>query len=492
MPRTYEELMGALGRAMFYRPERKRVRDLLSRDARPELLVGGEEFPLFDISMNGVSLLSDNGHQKWKVGHEFDLTLMLYERQVYRGRARVARIEPGPRNSLRVGLGLLTGFLDLPDILRQDDEGRLESALRHGPEYWRHKIPRPFQDAVGRAAHFLQFYRQTLDRHEARYRAPGGGGQEAIAALAERALTALRDPWADIQREASRAALECLEDRDVLIASKHLTETLVTPVMMPCPIVTRSYGKPLGYAGDYQIMLYYYADALEGDSVFAQVFHKFGCEHPLSAGVRTRKAYVIDLMAREHERLLASGDPAATVFRVTSLGCGPAREVSEYVERSQPWPGRVLWTLIDQEDQALSIAYRECQRNILSRKANASLACLNLSFVQMLRDPSLVPVDQRQHFIFSTGLVDYLRESTAQLLVRALYDRLEPGGLLALGNGIGPNEWFWTPEFIVDWTLLYRSREDMLRLAKRLPESAEVDVQVEPGNAYYFLLVRKH
>jgi extracellular factor (EF) 3-hydroxypalmitic acid methyl ester biosynthesis protein len=491
MPRAYEELMGALGRAMFYRPERKRVRDLLSRDARPQLLVGNEEFPLFDISMNGVSLLSENGHHSWAVGDEHDLTLLLYEQQVYSGRARVARVEPGPRNSTRVGLGLRTGFLDLPEFLRQDDEERLERALHHGPEYWRHKIPEPFQEQVSRAAHFLQFYRQTLDRHESRYRAPGGGGQRAVTALAERALDALRGPWDDIQRAASRAAVECLEDRDVLIASKQLTETLVTPVMMPCPIVTRSYLKPLGYAGDYQVMLYYYADSLEGESVFAQVFHKFGCEHPMSAGVRTRRDYVVDLMRTEHDRVLA-GDPADPSFRVTSLGCGPAREVSEYIREREEWPGRVTWTLIDQEDQALSIAYHECQREILSRGVDAALACLHLSFIQMLRDPSLVPVERKQHFIFSTGLIDYLRESTAQALVRALYERLEPRGLLTLGNALAPNDYFWTPEFIVDWTILYRTRDDMLRLAAKLPESAEVEVQVEPGGAYYFLLVRKH
>jgi len=32
----------------------------------------------------------------------------------------------------------------------------------------------------------------------------------------------------------------------------------------------------------------------------------------------------------------------------------------------------------------------------------------------------------------------------------------------------------------------------MRRLAARLPETAEVDIAVEPGNAYYFLLVRRH
>jgi extracellular factor (EF) 3-hydroxypalmitic acid methyl ester biosynthesis protein len=491
MPKSYEELMGALGRAVFFRPERRRVRDLLSREAQPQLLVNDNEFPLFDLSMNGVSFVSRNNIQAWPVGTEIDIRLLLYNKQVYKGRGRVARLEPGPKTGMRVGVGLTSGFLDLPEILRQDEEGHLDRELRHRPDYWRTKIPKGFQDAVSYAATFLQFYRQTLDRHEARYKARGGGGSEAIAALDQRALAALRDPWNEIQRAASLAAIECLDDREVLAAAKEYTETLVTPVVTVCPLHHRAYTKPLGYPGDYQVMTYYYNNALEGDSVFARVFHKFGVEHPLSNGVRTRRDLIVDLLEKEHERYLAL-EKGQRVFRVASLGCGPAREVSDFIRRRNAWPGQVVFTLIDQEEEALSIAYHSSHREIQATRANGVLQCLNLSFIQILRDPSLVPVEHRQHFIFATGLFDYLRETTAQVLLRALYDQLDPGGLIAVGNAIGPNDYFWSAEFMLDWTMLYRTREEMLRLGKGLPETAELDVIVEPGNAYYFLLVRKH
>ena len=285
--------------------------------------------------------------------------------------------------------------------------------------------------------------------------------------------------------------MECLGNRQVLLASKRLTETLVTPVLSVCPLVQRAYTKPLGYAGDYKVMQYYYNNALEGDSVFAQVFHKIGVEHPLSAGVRTRKDYVVRLMADEHDRHLARGE-AQPVFRVASLGCGPAREVSDFIARRKGWSGHVAWTLIDQEDEALSIAYNESHRQLRATGAAGSLQCLHLSFVQIMRDPSLLPIESGQHFIFATGLFDYLGEAVAQVLVRTLYDQLAPGGLIVLGNALGPNDHFWSPEFILDWTMLYRTREEMLRLGQRLPDNTEMSVEIEPGNAYYFLLIRKH
>jgi SAM-dependent methyltransferase len=491
MSKSYEELMGALGRNIYFRPERRRVRDLLSRDANPCLEIGDREFRLFDISMNGVSFLADAHPEEWPVGEEVDLRLLLYGEQLFTGRARIARFEPGPRGGGRVGLALRTGFIDLPEVRRQDDEARLERDLIEGPDQWRERVPARFQQEVARAAAFLSFYRQLLDRHEARYRASGVNGSESVHALAERALTRLREPWEQIQRSASRAAVECLGDPEVLLLSKTLTETVITPIMMEVPLVQRAYTKPLGYAGDYQIMLFYYRNALEGDSVYAQVFHKLSMEHPLSAGVRTRKDFIVELMSDEHDRLQARGGGSAE-FRVTSVACGPGREVADYIARRRGWAGTAVWTLIDQEEQALSIAYHDGHRELARHASTGELHCLHLSFMQMLRDPAIVATLEPQHLIFSTGFFDYLRENQAQILLRVLYEQLLPGGLLVIGNALGPNDHFWSPEFIVDWTLLYRTRDEMRRLATRLPETAEVDVVAEPGNAYYFLLVRRH
>jgi extracellular factor (EF) 3-hydroxypalmitic acid methyl ester biosynthesis protein len=109
-----------------------------------------------------------------------------------------------------------------------------------------------------------------------------------------------------------------------------------------------------------------------------------------------------------------------------------------------------------------------------------------------LQEPALMRLGAEQDFIYCTGLFDYLRESRARALVEAMYERLAPGGLMAVGNALAPNEWLWSAELVLDWTLLYRTREEMLGLARTLPGSPSVEVVAEPGNAYWFLLVRKH
>ncbi len=308
--------------------------------------------------------------------------------------------------------------------------------------------------------------------------------------LVRRVADALREPYVQLQLDASAEARQLLSDRDALVAAKGYTEHIAVPETLDVPLNHRAYTKPLGYPGDYQVMLYYYDNTFEGDSVFTKVMHKFAVEHPLSNGVRTRKDWIVDLTESEHRRMIEGGGDRS-VFRVANLGCGPAREVSDYIARAGSWPGEVVWTLIDQEEQALSVAFRASQTEIARTGASAQLHLLNLSFMQLLTEGLPMQWAEPQHMIVSAGLFDYLREGRAQALIRGLYDLLAPGGLLAVGNAIAPQPMFWSAEFLVDWTLLYRTREEMVNLARLIPDDAEVDVIVEPGNAYYFLLVRR-
>ena len=487
MTKSYEELVGALGRGIFFRPERKRVRDLLSRDAEPRLVVGGEAYKLFDVSMNGLSFECPTGHADWQAGSEVELTLQLYGDSAYRGRARVVRVKSQPA-SARVAVTLTSGFLDLPDMIRRDEEGRLLRELHGGADQVHRSVPEAYREIVARAVHFVQFYRRALARHEQRLKADAGSASERTTALARIATEALRPHWAEVERAASEAALSFLDNSKALHAAKEYTETTLTPLLLGAPMNRRSYLKPLGYPGDYQTMLYTYADGYEGETAFDQVFHKLTTEHPLANGIRTRKDYIVGHMQREHERALSSGDED---FRVTSLGCGPAREVSEYIRARGSFAGRATWTLIDQEEETLSVAYRDSHRALIEHHARGELSCLNLSFSQLLSDTSLLANAPRQDFVYSVGLFDYLREERAQALVTTLYERLKPGGLLAIGNAISPNLHFWTLEFLLDWTLLYRTKAQMSRLAARLPSSAEISVEPESGQAYYFLLVRR-
>lgn len=492
MAKSYEELMGSLGKSVYFRPERRRVRELLSRDAEPELLLGDKKFPLFDVSLTGLSIsVGEKERELFPAGADLNITVTLHGDPLFSGKARVARHEPGHR-SLRVGLALVDGgILDIPEFLRRDEENRLATELRNGADSLRAQVPSEYQYFIERVGAFVQYYKTVLGRHEARIREEHPGSIEPIEKLAKQGYDALWEPWMKFVREGSRLATQMLGNPAQYAAAKRYTEMTLTPQVLDAPVLGRAYHKPLGYPGDYQIMQYYYENAFRGPSAAAMVFHRFITDHPLSAGCRTRKDFVMEKL---FSAMKAHGEHhrgSKESFQATSLGCGPAREVVDFANQYKNWPVPVNFTLMDQEDEALSHAYQTGRKAMAQNGHKGSVECLHVSFSQLLNDPTLFPAVRPHNFIYSVGLFDYLRESRGQELVAALYEKLAPGGTMLVGNASAPNDWFWAAEFLLDWTLLYRTDEEVRRLAAKLPPNATVSVELEPGKAYYFLCVKK-
>ena len=51
------------------------------------------------------------------------------------------------------------------------------------------------------------------------------------------------------------------------------------------------------------------------------------------------------------------------------------------------------------------------------------------------------------------------------------------GGLLAIGNALGPNDHFWMCEFACDWTLIYRDRDDLRVVKLNVDENQQTAAQ---------------
>lgn len=480
--RSYEELLGGFGRAVAFRARRQLARELV-REHAASIMIGDASFPLYDMAMSGVSFLAPGEAPAWPVDAVVDVDIRVHETSAFRGRARVAREEPmyGRR---RVGLQLVGGFLDLHEMQRIDEEQALARDLAQGPERVMGRVPVAYREELLRAVHFAAFYRRLLSYHEARLVDDDASAYDARVALVRRAIAAIRPRWDEIRRAAAAAAKPVLEDRHALAACKALTETLLTPMLLGAPVIARSYTKPLGYAGDFQVMQHIYKDGFEGDTAFDRVWHKLACEEPLAAGVRARKDLVKQLTAAEHARRREHG----AQLRVMSLGCGPAREVVETLAE-HPAPDGIHWTLIDQEEKALSVAYNDVARGIAERGCDASAQCLYLSFEQLIKDPRAI-AGEPEDMIYCVGLFDYLPERRAAPLIATLFERLRPGGLLAIGNALAPNDHFWFGEFVLDWTLLYRDEAALRRLAG-LVAPASLTIRREDAGAYDFLLLRK-
>jgi extracellular factor (EF) 3-hydroxypalmitic acid methyl ester biosynthesis protein len=259
----------------------------------------------------------------------------------------------------------------------------------------------------------------------------------------------------------------------------------VLHLLLHSPLLRRSYEKPLGYAGDYEMMNMLYRDHAEGESLFGQALNLYAAQEGAARANINRIEY---LGGRIREAVAAH--PTGPRLRIASIGCGPAREIGALLESSPELGRRIDVKLVDQEER--SIGY--CERTLapLARATGAHIEFIRESIRRLLTARQLSLALGERDLIYSAGLFDYLNERTFMALLGALYDALVPGGLLAVGNVAAHNPSRWMMEYYCDWFLRHRSPEVLTAHAaglKPLPSSVQVDA--EPLGVNLFLLVRR-
>jgi SAM-dependent methyltransferase len=104
-------------------------------------------------------------------------------------------------------------------------------------------------------------------------------------------------------------------------------------------------------------------------------------------------------------------------------------------------------------------------------------------------------------FIYSAGLYDYIKTSLLDhskgtiALTKNLFDLLKPEGILIVGNFNcnNPKDLRFIMEYVLDWQLIYRNKEDMFDFSRSIPENMikEMKILDEPSGIQHFLKVVK-
>jgi extracellular factor (EF) 3-hydroxypalmitic acid methyl ester biosynthesis protein len=243
------------------------------------------------------------------------------------------------------------------------------------------------------------------------------------------------------------------------------------------PFTRRAYEKPRGYAGDACMMDFIYgvedgrpnpATSSTGRHVFEYLGHGPACQ-----GVRSRRAIVaacIDRLANERSRP-----------HVLSIAAGHLREAELSVAIRRQRLGRLL--ALDTDAESLAEVQRAYGR--------LGVETETASFRALLAD---APDAERFDLVYSTGLFDYVAARTGRRLVRAMHRRLRPGGSLLVANFLPGVRDTGYMEAFMDWTLVYRSRQEMVELTADIPESEVKSVELwsEEALNIIFLRVTRH
>lgn len=476
MAKSYEELEGAAGRERLFRPTRHDAAGLFAGEP-PTLYFDDRPYALRDISGAGggattsLNNLDDIAAEVNRVGV---LRLVQRGQEIFRARARFARADAA-KDRVFCGFALESDQFDLADLQRQN---ALTIARNTPCPVTERSVSAEYKSFCADVVAFVSSYISLIERKFAPIeRTLTPAEMDAISLD----LCASATPgWRTLIAQGNDLVIPIQRSKRERLVYKAFTESVITRTLLEGEGWSRTYRKPMGYPGDYRIMNYIYDGEPIGDSIRARFLHLLSLVG--AEPVRTRMVRLAELVFESTVKR-----PQEELLDILSVGAGPAREMALILDAQPQRAWR--FTLVDQEGEALEDAMSRFAR---ARRGDAvTCRALHVSFKEMLDPSPLTAQFSDKSVIYSSGLVDYLNPLLAQRFVNRLYQFLRPGGSIIIGNVNNKRTgMLWPSEYLVDWTLFFRTREEMEAMAAGIA-NARIRVVSDELDAIYFLVIEK-
>jgi extracellular factor (EF) 3-hydroxypalmitic acid methyl ester biosynthesis protein len=257
-------------------------------------------------------------------------------------------------------------------------------------------------------------------------------------------------------------------------------------LFLGAPFAHRTYHKPGGYAGDYEMMNMIHRNQPEGRSLYEKLIHFLLVSQWPAKSVRNRIAHLGENILNETARTVRTGKTA----RILNVGCGPAWEIQDFLKATQ-LSNRAEFTLIDFNEETLSHAGQKLMDAKRQFSRQTQIRTQQVSVYELLkRTQRNSPSTEKFDLIYCAGLFDYLAPDTCRALMELWFDSLSAGGLMLIANMDDTKPFRNFIEFILDWQLIYRNSAEIFSL---VPERCRETTRViaEPTSVNLFLHIRK-
>lgn len=385
-----------------------------------------------------------------------DLVVRAGDKPVYKGKAVVVSLVNTGLMAV-VSVTLIDEWSELAATGRDRDSVAQEA--RNFVEEWnqRFRVRRDYQVVVSEMRSYFAEITRWVDQADvvsAMPREPDGRIREDVfLELAGPLLQRGQEYLHWFEGEASQI--------DAELASLHrsFAQSAIHPLILRAPFVYRTFAKPLGYAGDYEMVNQILGDPRQGPSTYFQLVNFMF----LQAGVARAHRNRIDILADRLKQMAALGEQAGRRMRVLNVGCGPAVEIQRLLRESDA--GRWLeFVLVDFSEETLAYT-RSCIEAASRETGNAvEVSYQHESVHQLLKRAARSQrADEGDAFdmVYCAGLFDYLSDKVCSRLIEYFVSRSRPGARLLLTNVHASNpERLWMEHFL-EWYLIYRDEAGM-------------------------------
>jgi hypothetical protein len=230
--------------------------------------------------------------------------------------------------------------------------------------------------------------------------------------------------------------------------------------------------KPRGYPGDATLMDFVYGHpSIRQDVVSAGPMGEAIYRHTSGAASSASARLRIQLIAKEIASTAKAGP-----FTVASYASGHARELEQL-------PAEVakqvsLFMAIDVDDQSLDEA----------RRSAGPISFEGFKRNVIKQDLADLP---EAKLVYSLGLFDYLNDEYATLVIRKMLAQTESGGTALLANLAPSAANLGYCEAIMDWWMLPRTENDLLRLADSAIDQGGYKATVDQQGCFNYLRIQK-
>lgn len=418
-----------------------------------------------------------------------EFRIVMNERLVYSGRAVVSSI-------VNTGIVLVCeatldeSWLDVDVFTPINQPERLRSEFQlFIQEYEKtRRVSAEFKIMIADLQTLLMDLRRWLEQIELAIRSEPGGNRTKM----ERdVIHQIQEPMVPMVMSWFNTFDEVADRVDEELAPTHRSyaRRQLHPLVLCSPFVYRTFRKPLGYAGDYEMVNMILRDPLEGSSLFAKIVNVCFLMNPPAEAHRNRIQYLVRLLSDETRRVARAGKRTS----VLNLGCGPAKEIQDFLVHDEMCD-RVDFTLLDFNDETLTHTTKLLGDLKMQHRRRTGLNMCIKSVHQVLKEAGRNSRElQRGGYdvVYCAGLFDYMSDRICKRLMNIFYDLLAPGGMLVATNVDASKPFRHSMEYLLEWHLICRDQPQLLNLVPELAPPGTFKVRADETGVNVFIEVRK-
>ncbi len=373
----------------------------------------------------------------------------------YKGRAVVTNLV-NTGLMLIVSANLLDAWTTIPDLREDVSEIRKDAERFVVDAAASVKIRYGYRVAVGELRSFLSDLNRWLEEVEVacserlRVRL---NSYDGLLQFAAPILSRLTDLNRHFEAEAQKVG-----ESDIGV-HKMLVQQELHPLIMTAPYPYRTLSKPLGYAGDYEMMNMIHRNVPEGQNLYAKIVNAAYTTLPIATCVKNRVRLLQDYLLE----LASASNKVGGVFQAISIGCGPAVEVQRFTRESS-LSNNAEFDLLDFNDETLDHARQKVAEAISESGNTPQVRFIHESVHSLLKSATLGHNDRikaKYDFVYCAGLFDYLSDKVCSRLVRLFYSWLKEDGVLLVTNMHERTMNRFLLEHQAEWYLVYRNEDQM-------------------------------